>query len=86
MFIDRQMTNQYFSFIKSSGYQYSKDDLGIYFDNGKNKFSIMKNGHIFQCYFNQKNTNGWTLKDKSNSFFNFIEALQWVLTTIQKNK
>jgi hypothetical protein len=81
---DRQITTQYLNFIKQAGYQYSKDVLGFYFDNGLKKYSIMKNGPLFQCYYNQKNGTGWALKAKSNTMFQFDECLKWILNNIQK--
>lgn len=79
-----QITNQRMQFIKKAGYQYSKDDLGFYFDNGKQRFSIMKTGPIFQCYQNIKTESGWVLKQRSNGILQFDECLTWILNIIQR--
>ncbi|MFW6008416.1 MAG: hypothetical protein ACOCP8_04030 [archaeon] len=85
MYGNQQIIHQYHQFIKQTGYKYSKDDLGFYFDNGKNKFSIMKSGPSFICYFNVRENNDWILKSKSHMMLQFDEGLRWVLTNIQKN-
>ncbi len=81
---NNQLNKQYLEFIKTAGYNSSKDTLGTYFDNGMHRFSIMKTGTIYQCYLNEKSVNGWVLKKKSNNFFNFIDALRWILMIIQR--
>jgi hypothetical protein len=87
MQLNKQLTTQYFNFIKQAGYEYSKDDLGYYFDSGLKKFSIMKTGSMFECYYNVKQSNGgWGLKDKQLGIFDFVQGLRWVLTKIQQGK
>jgi len=84
MAFDKTVTKQYFTFLEQAGYQYSKDNLGYYFDNGTNRFSIMKTGPLLMCYFNKKIGKSWNLKSKSQSFLDFNLCLQWILTQIQK--
>jgi hypothetical protein len=79
------LTNQYFNFIKQAGYKYWKDGLGYYFDNGSRRFSVMKTGPIFQCYFNVKDNGAWVLKDKSNGILDFDQCLIWVTNNIRKS-
>ena len=81
---NKQITTQYLGFIKQAGYQYSKDSLGYYLDNGMKKFSIIKTGPTFICYYNLKLDGGWVLQAKSQSILEFSECLRWVLTNIQK--
>jgi hypothetical protein len=83
---DKNIITQYFNFIKQAGYKYSKDNLGYYFDNGLKRYSIMKTGPMFICYFNIKVNSGFVLKDKSNSTINFEDTLRWVLLKIQQDK
>ena len=80
------VTRYYMNAIKQYGFQYSKDDLGYYFDNGKSKYSIMKHGPIFQCYLNIKVETNWVLIGKSNGILEFNECLKWVMNSIQKQK
>jgi hypothetical protein len=84
MAFDRKISKQYFKFIEQAGYLYSKDNLGYYFDNGMKRFSIMKTGPSFQCFYNKKSGQGFVLKAKSTNFIDFNHCLQWVLTNIQK--
>lgn len=85
MQLNRQLTTQYLNFIKQAGYKYSKDDLGYYFDNNLKKFSIMKVGPVFECYYNIKQGSGvWSLKEKKIGFLDFVQGLRWVLEKIQQ--
>lgn len=77
-------TRQYMQFIQGAGFKYSKDDLGYYFDNGVKKFSIMKTGPIFNCFYNIKVEGSWTLKTKSLGVLQFDMCLQWVINMIQQ--
>lgn len=84
--MNKQLTTQYFNFIKQSGYEYSKDDLGFYFNNGLKRYSIMKTGPFFTCYYNKQEKSQWILKDKSMSMTDFVQCLIWVLKSIQTSK
>lgn len=83
---DENITRQYVKFIIQSGYKYTKDNLGFYFDSGNKKFSIMKTGPLFQCYYNENVDGQWVLKQKSNSIFEFSQGLKWILNIIQNSK
>ena len=81
---DRQRVTQYMNFIKQANYEYSKDSLGFYFDNGVKKFSVLKTGPTFNCFYNKLTDKGWVLKDRKVGFIDFASCLHWVLIGIQK--
>lgn len=82
---DKQLVQQYRKIIRQAGFNESKNVLGYYYDNGLQKFSIMKTGPIFICYHNI-NTNGvWTLKQKSTGLLQLDICLQWIVNIIQNN-
>jgi hypothetical protein len=74
--------SQYFKTIKQAGYEYSKDSLGYYFTKGDKKFSIMKSGPLFKCYYNINNNGQWILQDNKSDFFDFEQCLIWILQKI----
>ncbi len=71
--------------IKRYGYTKTKDDLGVYFDKGNNRFSCMKHGNSFICYFNKKIEDKWVLQQQSHSFISYEFALRWIIINIQMN-
>ena len=81
---DRQRITQYMNIIKQADFEYSKDNLGYYFDNGLKKFSIMKSGPLFSCFYNKKSDAGWILKAKQMGILDFGEGLHWIILQIQK--
>jgi hypothetical protein len=78
-------TTEFFMEIKRHGYTRSQDNLGLYFDKGEKRFSCMKHGHMFICYFNKKVNNEWNLQSKSTEFSNVENALRWILIQVQLN-
>lgn len=84
MFKNKELTKQYLNHIKNAGYQYSKDDLGYYFDNGKEKFSINKTGPFYKCFYNIRKNNTWELKNRKNPTMDFNDCLVWILLNIQQ--
>jgi hypothetical protein len=83
---NKQMVVQYFDFIKAAGFDYSKDNLGFYFDNGLKKFSVIKTGPFMQCYYNKMEKDKWVLKDKSQSTSDILVCLMWILKNIQEKE
>jgi len=81
---NEQLTRQYMQFIQQAGFKYSKDNLGYYFDNGTKRFSIMKTGPVFDCYYNIRVNGGWVLKLKKPGVLEFQMCLRWILDVIQK--
>lgn len=85
MQINKQLTKQYMGFIKQADFEYSKDKIGYYFDNGIKKFSIMQSGPLFNCFYNKKNDNNeYVLVDKRIGEFEFSNCCAWILSHIQK--
>lgn len=80
---DKQLARQYMQFIEQAGFKYSKNVLGYYYDNGIKKFSIMKTGPVFVCYYNINVNGTWTLKQKSQNLLQFEICLKWILDIIQ---
>jgi DNA-binding transcriptional regulator YhcF (GntR family) len=83
--VNQAMVNQYFKMIKQSGYVYSKDSNGSYFDNGTKRFSVIKTGPFMTTYYNKKKSNRWVLQDKMTATLKTIDCLQWILKKIQSN-
>ena len=44
----------YINILKMKGFVLTKDKMGMYFDKGNKKFSIIKIGDIYNCYFNER--------------------------------
>lgn len=70
--------------LTSSGFQSYKDVLGIYYTKTTHKFSIMKHGNAFICYYNINRDNQWVLTDKSNPFQDYSQAMMWVYERASK--
>lgn len=70
--------------IKAAGYNVTKDSMGTYFDNDKRKFSIIKIGHIYNCYLNEKQDGKYILRDTYNSQILLKQCLYWIINNIDK--
>lgn len=86
MYNNDQLTKQYGKFLQQVGFKYSKDDLGYYYDNGIKRFSIMKCGSIFNCFYNIKVNDNWVLKDKKQGIIKYEICLRWILDNIQRGE
>lgn len=82
---DKQLVKQYRYIIKQAGFSMSENALGYYYDNGLKKFSIMKTGPIFICYYNINQNGIWILKQKSNGLLQLDMCLQWIVNLIQND-
>lgn len=83
---NNQLAKQYGQFLQQAGFKYSKDNLGYYYDNGTKRFSIMKCGPLFNCFYNIKINNNWVLKGKKNGIMQYEICLRWILEIIQKGE
>ncbi len=80
------MNKEYFNFIKSKGYTYSKDCMGYYFDLNDKKFSIIKSGSYMQCFYNKKINNSWKLQSCSEHMLDINKCFLWIINIINKIK
>lgn len=73
-----------FKLIKNKGYSVTKDVMGMYFDKGNKKFSIIKIGNIYNCYLNEKETehSSYKLKNSYVSQIQLNQCLRWILSNI----
>ena len=72
----------YINILKMKGFTLTNDKLGMYFDKGNKKFSIIKIGDIYNCYFNERNDehSGYVLKDNFVSQIQLTQCLRWILS------
>lgn len=75
---NRQIINQYFKFLKDSGFRYWKDKLGFYLERNLQRFSIIQIGPYYDVYYNKKENNTFILKDKLTGQISLIKVLQWI--------
>lgn len=76
--MDYKMVGKINKTLLSLGFQSHKDVLGTYFIKTTHRFSIMKHGNAFLCYYNMHKDNQWQLVDKSGVFQNYTQAIHWV--------
>ena len=71
----------YINILKMKGFVLTKDKMGMYFDKGNKKFSIIKIGDIDNCYFNERENkdSGYVLKDNFVSQIQLVQCLRWIL-------
>lgn len=75
---NKQIINQYFKFLKDSGFKYWKDKLGFYLERNLQRFSIIQIGPYYDVYYNKKENNAFILKDKLTGQISLIKVLQWI--------
>lgn len=75
---NKQIINQYFKFLKDSGFKYWKDKLGFYLECNLQRFSIIQIGPYYDVYYNKKENNVFILKDKLTGQISLIKVLQWI--------
>ena len=66
--------------IQAFGFTYNKDALGVYFNNGEYRISVVYHGPGYLNFVNKATPLGWQLLKKSDFFLNYQDALAWVLT------
>lgn len=79
-----KINRQYFDIIKSKNYTYSKTEMGYFFDNKEEKFSIIKTGPYMQCFHNKYINNNWQLQSCSNHEIDINRCLLWVISKINE--
>lgn len=82
--MDYKMVGKINKALMGLGFQSYKDVLGTYFTKTTHKFSIMKHGNAFICYYNMHKNNQWVLTAKSGVFQNYAQALHWVYERASK--
>ena len=75
---DQKLINQYFKFLKDSGYIYWKDKLGFYLSRGIKRFSIIQIGPFLDVYYNVKENGKYTLKEVLKGQISLLECLKWI--------
>lgn len=81
-----KINNAYYNIIKQAGYKYSKDNMGFYFDNGINKFSIIVIGNIYEFYFNKYENGIYNLIDKQVGVIDLNVILLKIIQIIQEGR
>lgn len=75
---DQKMINQYFKFLKDSGYRYWKDKIGFYLERGIKRFSVIKIGPFLDVYYNRKENGKYTLKEKLTGQISMFTVVRWI--------
>jgi hypothetical protein len=74
-----------FRIIKAHGYKVTSDKMGTYFNNGDKKFSIIKIGDIYNCYYNKKvSERDYELKESFLSQILMKQCLFWIVNNLNK--
>ena len=75
---DQKMINQYFKFLKDSGYIYWKDKLGFYLERGIKRFSVIQIGPFLDVYYNKKENGKYVLQEKITGQISLLVCLRWI--------
>lgn len=75
---NKQIINQYFKFLKDSGFKYWKDKLGFYLERNLQRFSVIQIGPYYDVYYNKKENNQFVLKGKLTGQISLLKVLQWI--------
>lgn len=72
--------------IKGFGYKVSSDNMGIYLTGDVNKFSFIKTGDIYNCYYNKLIDGQYVLQENLYSQILLTPCLQWAYNIIRRDK
>lgn len=75
---DQKLINQYFKFLKDSGYTYWKDKLGFYLSRGVKRFSVIQIGPFLDVYYNKKENGKYVLQEMLKGQISLLECLKWI--------
>ena len=75
---DQKLINQYFKFLKDSGYLYWKDKLGFYLSRGIKRFSVIQIGPFLDVYYNKKEEGKYVLQEMLKGQISLLECLKWI--------
>ena len=78
--VDKQLVMM----IKSYGYTMTSDNIGTYYFNKYNKFSIIRTGDILNFYYNKKNGDSYQLIDSLQGQIMLQVCLNWILSKIRE--
>lgn len=77
---DQKLINQYFKFLKDSGYIYWKDKLGFYLSRGVKRFSVIQIGPFLDVYYNKKENGKYVLQEMLKGQISLLDCLKWIFT------
>lgn len=74
-----KFSHKFIEHFKKLNWIFSSDDLGLYFNKGDIRISIMYTGPTFTCYKNRKIGNGWSLIAKQPNLLTDKFVYAWML-------